>query len=61
MLESRNHSKSGVKSSSRCGAPQGILDAPGPGSAIAASTTVKSQLEPGPFGGPYPQSAAEKS
>ena len=50
-----------ISSSSRCGAPQGISDAIGPGSAIAASTMVNPQLEPGPFGGPYPQSAAGRS
>ena len=51
----------GISSSSLYGAPQVIPDAPGPGSVIAASTRVNPQLEPGPFGGPYPQSGAERS
>ena len=50
-----------ISSSSRCGAPQGIPDAPGPGSAIVASITVNPQLEPSPYGGPYPQSAVGRS
>ena len=39
----------------------GNPDAPGPGLVIAASTRVNPHLEPGPFGGPYPQSAAGRS
>ena len=51
----------GIRSSSLCGAPQGILDASGPGSASATSTMVNPLLEPGPCGGPYSQSAAGRS
>ena len=42
----------GIGSSSRCGAPPGILDAPGPGSASEASTMVNPLLKLGPCGGP---------
>ena len=51
----------GIRSSSRCGAPLGIPDTPAPGSASATSTLVNPLLEPGPSGGPYPQSAAGQS
>ena len=51
----------GIKSSPRYRAPPGILDAPGPGSANATSIRVNPEQEPGPFGGPYPRSAAGRS
>ena len=41
--------------------PQGTPDALGPGSATSTSIKEKSQLEPGPCGGPFPQNAAKKS